>query len=881
MVDYSGLNSEQSMVVNNQKDNILLLASAGTGKTNTMIYRIINILDKKLAKPEEILCLTFTNKAAQELKKRLWDNLPAGVSSKVRASTFHGFCYYFLKQEVKKESDIPEDFTIIDETDCQELLREIFEGSVWHDLAAKEHCEVNMAPFMYNIQHFINYVRELCAVHNYYGLTRRDYNKLLQIILHKKEYLERLNEICSSQYKSDNSFLKHFFNRCGAVLWQLYEEALLDMHALDFTDLLIGTLQLLQDKEIRERWQKRYHFINVDEMQDTNQLEYAVLKILFFDNNILCCGDYYQTIYEWRGSSPDEIFADFVQNYQAKIIMLNTNYRATNLLLHASFSYIQNLFPKTLPYYNDDIHAASSQEGEKIYLKNAFDFADEAEWILGQIRAMKLTTSSSICILTRSNNYSINISNYYQKRMREYPATDRLNFMLVDKFQFFRRQEVKDVLAYLRLCVNKYDGQSFMRILKRFRYGIGPTVLKRLTSADYLDLGIRLTDFLDVSVYQYGEPFALLEEELKKGNVVVFDVESTGVDTTQDEIIQIAAIRINATGKIIDTFMRYLRADKSVGDSEKVHHISDAFLQENGEDASQVLQEFTAFAQNSVVVGHNVGYDLKMLYNELWRLHLPPVNFLGSYDTLDIFRRFYPHLPNYKLEFLGEYFKIESRSSHDALDDVRATAELLHYVWIHNIQTTRYQRLVLLQDYLTRFRPVAEKMWALREFTLKSSLEDTVTNIITKYQVKDYYEKQKDGKQRMENLRLLYRWGKQIGEGKDNPFTAVLELLQVSVLAKGNIDLYIKKYAMIPIITVHQAKGSEFDYVFVAGLTDGIFPNYLAIQSGRIEEEKRLFYVAITRAKKRLFLSWHPNSFRMSEKSRFLQAINKEYIKVF
>ena len=251
--------------------------------------------------------------------------------------------------------------------------------------------------------------------------------------------------------------------------------------------------------------------------------------------------------------------------------------------------------------------------------------------------------------------------------------------MLLDEIKFFRRQEVKDVLAFLKLVVNPHDAASFVRVLNRFGKGIGPGTIRKISQEAYRRAGIRITDYLDEDARRTGDPFAVLLEAFEAENIVVFDVEATGVDPTRDEIIQIAGLRLGKDGKAKAEFKRLLRARRSVGDSYRVHKISDAILQQEGEEPEDVLREFCVFAEGAVIVGHNVTYDLSILGSELARLGLPPLSYQRYYDTLDIFRRFYPNLPNHKLEYLGEFCKVSHRSTHDAMDDVCATAEILTY----------------------------------------------------------------------------------------------------------------------------------------------------------------------------------------------------------
>ncbi|MBM6861840.1 ATP-dependent DNA helicase, partial [Clostridium saudiense] len=187
---------------------------------------------------------------------------------------------------------------------------------------------------------------------------------------------------------------------------------------------------------------------------------------------------------------------------------------------------------------------------------------------------------------------------------------------------FFRRQEIKDIIAFLKLIGNPYDSLSLKRIISRLPSGIGDKTIEEIEGIKYKSVGIRISDFIDPNVVTYGEKFSLLVSELEKDNIIVFDVESTGTDVTEDEIIQIAAIKLNSKGSVIGKFERFIKNNKSVGTSQYVHGFTDSFLQENGEDKRKVLLEFCDFIKNSIIVGHNVQFDINILTSELKRLKM-------------------------------------------------------------------------------------------------------------------------------------------------------------------------------------------------------------------------------------------------------------------
>ena len=856
-MDLSALNPDQQKVVNTLDKNILLLAPAGTGKTDTLSLRIAHILEQKLAAPEEILCLTFTNKACREMTDRVAAVLPA-EGRRVIVKTIHGLCFEIVRQEAKKQTALFSDFTVFDEDDCKELIKDLNVGGF--QLSA--------------LQNLVGFVKESRASYDLYSEDEtEDYRKTVARLF--EEQRGKMNSLCVRDFQFDAE-LSGFFERQGAEFVLAYNRSLAELHGLDFCDLIERTYALFREESVVSRWRDRFRFITIDEVQDTSELEYAILSKLFDGRNILLTGDYFQTIYEWRGSQPRRILERYRENFAPAEFTFRKNYRATRKLLRASFAYLESFFPAELSeMYRGDFEAASSEEGAPIVLKACRDFREEGEWIYRKIRSLGVKDPSRVCVLTRTNKQNQRICSALEAAAQGYAPEAPWPFMLIDEFQFFRRQEIKDALAFVKLAVNRHDVVSLRRILKRFGLGIGAKTIEKIESESMRAAGLRLTDFLDTEALDAGDPFGPLLDALEQENIVVFDVESTGTDTMKDEIVQIAAIRIGRNGETKDTFMRFLRNEKSVGASEAVHGFSDAFLRENGEPPQKVLTDFLEFLRGATIVGHNVTYDISILTSELERLDLPEPDFPGYFDTLDIFRRFYPNLPNHKLEFLGEHFDVRHKSSHNALDDVCATAELLLYAVEKNILPTAESRRACVATFGRTFHAIASAVTKMRGLAYKTRPTDFLTHIV-KSQLQAYYGK--DGK-RMDHLRHLFRIVRERDNDSLSPREALQRILTLATLSNSEFEMSLKDHPKTPVITVHQAKGAEFDYVFLAGLQDGVFPSVVSVREGKTEEEKRLFYVAITRAKKRLFLSWrqYENGWEKSP-SPFLASIPRKYV---
>ena len=857
-------NKKQQQVINELNQNILLSAGAGTGKTNVLSYRVANILNKNRANADEILCLTFTNKACRELKNRITSQLDFETANKITIRTIHGFAYQVITTTAKKAQTIFKEFVIFDDEDQKTLIRQ----TIANFPKARA----------LDIQYIVNCIEQLkqerALKHIYTEDIEADYTTIYHQHL-------KFNKTFNQQ-QNDN--LTKFFQFDGLNIIINYELALQQMHGLDYKDLIANAYRLFQDENICSSWRKRYKYIMIDEMQDTSSFEYTMLENLFPANNIMLCGDEFQTIYEWRGSNPQKILTAFTEKYNPLIINFNENYRSTRLLLEMAYNTLINLFHKeTISHsYAKNLLSKSSELGHKIELKQANSLANEAQWIFQNIVNLLplVKTPTQIAILVRQNNYLQNLTlhlnylaNIYNQKNQEAP----IHFIQIDNIRFFKRQEIKDVLSIMKYLINPNDYLSLQRILINLIPNIGIRTIKQISSAEYLQNGLRLSDFINANFQNPNyEPFSDLISAYLSKDIIVFDIEGTGTDIFADNIIQLSAIKIRK-GKKIAEFNRYLKSDKPVGDSEKVHHISDEYLQTHGENPKLVLQEFCQFIQDAIITGHNIrGYDMDILNQNLLKHNLKPVDFSNiNFDTLDLVRRFYPNLPNHKLEFLSNHFQFETKSNHNSLDDVFATWELLHKLLEDKIIPTAKKRSELINKQKNKFIHVAQIFQKLHNILNDNLLlENLIAQIVEEFDLVNIYKANatQDGAVRLENIRNLFRLAK--AELNSHRGTnGIKELLEYASLSNTDLDSLTSSHPKIPIITIHQAKGLEFDYEFLAGMNDDIFPSYFSTRNGSItEEEKRLFYVAITRAKKALFLS------SSGRPSRLLNYIPEQFI---
>ncbi|WP_251424018.1 3'-5' exonuclease [Veillonella agrestimuris] len=851
------INSQQQLVIDELDRNILLLASAGTGKTNTLAHRVAHIIDSGRSEAHEILCMTFTNKAANEMKGRI-QSLVGNAGKAVEISTFHSFCFYVLQQEGKRDESLYTDVTIFDEEDCKELYMP-FKPNQMRDI---------------NFANLIALVKEYRSLYSYYSDRSSD------------DYKRTIERLRQEEAKAVEKLFQHFNHTLVEALnnfWQVgyqwiasYDESLQSVHGVDFTDLICGVHRLFQDETVRERWRSRYKYIAVDEMQDTGVLEYKVMEMLWEGNYVLLCGDYFQTIYEWRGSDPFRLLADFARDFDPVKVIFYENYRSNRTLFTTAFKTLQNMFPELVnSVYHELPRAHAENSGNPVLVRGCRNEYVEANYIYDSICA--LPRDASIAVLVRDNRKAQRLSELFARYNADKGPEQGREFMIIDEYKFFRCQEIKDIMAYFKLLMNPNDSVSAKRIIKRYVAGIGEARIRDIESPRIRKVGLKLTDFMDMPIFE-AEPYAKLVEGLD-GDVIVFDVESTGTDTTEDRIIQMAAIRIDKDGNVVDSFERFINPGRPVGDSALVHHFTDEYLQAYGENPSTVLRDFKEFAHNHIIVGHNVNYDISILNHELARHNLGELQCKAVYDTLDIFRRFYPNLENHKLGFLANHFPIHHEPTHNAMDDILATAQLLIYAVRENIIPTTTDRMVAINQYKAAFTTIASQMATLRGKMHRENPTQLLAYIMNQMGVLEYYKSHGE-MAKVQYIRQLYR----IMESLDKEYQGTTGLarlnhiLQLAALTAGEPQQQLKGDNRIPIITVHQSKGSEFDHVFLAGMNQGVFPSFMALKEGNEEEEKRLFYVAITRPKEELVITYTRESQRGqgTEASAFLNYLPRD-----
>lgn len=874
-------NREQQAVIDDLDGNIILFASAGTGKTFTVARRVEKIIETGRALPAEILCLTFTIRAANEMKNDILEY--AGETAKeVSISTIHSFAYQVLKEEYVRNPEFYSLPSICDEAEAFEIACRVLV-----DMELPEDTPVLNNPMM--ITGFISFMKQQRELLHCYGEDEAD--DFQRVFLHLQKYFpDKVRKLISVyDYSQRRDVVSGPFaallERHAGLFLSLYCQELRKSNLLDFEDLICQSHRLLQETEPREYWRNKYRYIIIDEMQDTSELEYDMLHRLFPGNRVMMCGDFFQTIYQWRGSNPEKVLGDYVRETGALRYMFSRNYRSTQVLTKASFGYLQNTWPGLMGRFcPPEVIVESSVSGEPIVNMRTQNMDQTASWIYDYLLQNHPEDPSKVCIMCRFNSV---IGNLYDRLTRIAAAQDeeyRLRFFTVEKgVKLFRKPVIRDMLAFFRVLVNRTDSEAVRRLTERYVKGVGKETIQKILGKG--DLGISLVSYMDPDLYRYGDPYATLIDAYRRGQVVIYDTETTGLDLEKDQAFQISAIRLGPDGEILDTLDQMMIPTREIcAAAQATHHQTiETIRARGGIGMREGMENFLRFCEGSVLVGHNnLAFDSPLVRRMLNELDLPQPEILGEYDTLVLAHQLMPKSVNHKLGTLCEHFGIVNEAAHDALGDITATGKLLSRFLSDLIIPQTPARMQALSEWQPKFEKLFSFIQGLRTDYLEkndiSGLAHKVAEICT------VRSDNRDESCLFALDDVLYTVD---NTDFDDGVVYLRSMIRDSALSGSQIDLLLDKLKKIPIITVHQSKGCEFDTVIIADADDSNYPSYIAQREHTEEEEKRVFYVAISRAKRKLILvssQWIVTKYgtrRENPQSRFIRNIPRECIRSY
>ena len=434
------LNDKQKEAVLYNDGPLLIIAGAGAGKTKTLTNKIAYLIEEKHVNPYSILAITFTNKAAKEMRDRIYGQI-GDEAKKLTVSTFHSFGLKLIRENVERLG-YDRNFVIMDSDDSLTVVKKIIK-------------DMGYDPKLYSPKAIRNKIssckNEMMSAKAYERLAVSDYEKVV------KEVYEK------------------------------YDEKLRKNNSVDFDDLLLLPIELFKkNPDILEKYQKLYQYILIDEYQDTNQAQYILTKMLSEKNRkITCVGDDCQSIYSFRGANYKNIL-NFEKDYNdAKVILLEQNYRSTSTILDAANQVIKNNKMR-----KDKNLWTARGIGEKIKYYRAYNELDEAQYVIRKIKELlkRDIEYKDIAVLYRTNAQSRVLEEEFLK--------ENLPYRVVGSFYFYSRKEIKDLIAYLRLIHNSKDNVSLLRVINTPKRGIGLKTIENLTTkAD--EEGISIFEAID------------------------------------------------------------------------------------------------------------------------------------------------------------------------------------------------------------------------------------------------------------------------------------------------------------------------------------------------------------------------------------------------
>jgi DNA helicase II / ATP-dependent DNA helicase PcrA len=530
-----GLNSAQREAAVHKNGPILIVAGAGAGKTKTITHRIVNLIKEGVA-PEKILAVTFTNKAAKEMRDRIMKaiekNFVGNAFSQVLdlkaqtiqksifnsiknepfISTFHSLGVYIIKENARILG-LTKHFTILDEGDTTTLIKDVIK-------------EIGLDPKQY------------------------DPRRIKNIISREKGKFTNLSDYTENAGDPVNSGT-NYLNKVVAQVWNLYENKKSKENSLDFDDLLLKATKLLKENEVlRKIYQDKWEYLHVDEYQDTNEVQYLMSKLLAGNRKNICVvGDADQNIYSWRGANLKNIL-NFEKDYPgAKIILLEENYRSTKNILEVA----NEIIKKNIYRPNKNLFT-KNKTGEKISLYEALDESDEAEHVatkilgildspedssfLGSLSGLAspaLTLGSSACESPQKEKSSVLSdiavlyrANFQSRALEEAMLTYNIPYQVLG-IKFFERKEIKDTLAYLRAALNPESLSDIKRIINFPARGIGKVTLVKIFAGEKETLPVKIK----LKVENFYKTLETIREKIKSesaSSAIKFAVKKSGIE---------------------------------------------------------------------------------------------------------------------------------------------------------------------------------------------------------------------------------------------------------------------------------------------------------------------------------------------------------------
>lgn len=859
------LDKYQVPVVEASQGYHLVLASPGCGKTHILAERIRYARERGV-KYEDMLCLTFTNRAAREMTNRI-QKVVGGDFSELMVGNVHRFCSKFLFEQGR----IPADSAIIDDEEAVSIIadyRNEDEEGVTRDFNRYKGYQtiIFFQHFIYQMEHqhpwkyylhpesFTDDDRE--AVKHICASQKIEYDEqaVVNIYHHAQEYMDEANASGLDGKTAD---------RIRVLLWKMYYANCYarykeENHLFDFEDLLLYTYDIYRSDPTC----KRYPWIQVDEVQDLNGMQLAIIDLLTAEDNpmVMYLGDEQQAIFSFMGAKVETLTL-LKMRCKGNIHHLQRNHRSPKYLLDVFNDYAEKQLKidrELLPLSDNDTKATS---GDLRIIHSSTIEAEHKDITTEALSLYEQNKEVRTAVIVSANSDADRIS--------EAMTEAGLTHFKVSGRDLFDTPDVKLLLAHLSVLSNEHNSIAWTRIMKGVR-AFPSHALARRFNWKLKQLALSPSDFLLYPESCYTAEFlrAYNEEE-----IVVFDTETTGLNVFQDDIIEIAAIQIKGGEVVGEPLDLYIETDKPIlpmlGDKENPMYAIYHEKMSTGEllSPSDALQRFLAYVGTSPILGHNANYDYNILDNNLQRYcnDTMQAHDIRCFDSLKLIRLLAPSLHSYKLESLLETFQLAGVNSHQAIDDVKATVSLVRLcaekarekqaqqaAFIRHPKVKPFAN-VLRSNYGECYREAVNRLYKLstdHEPALVSELSAAYNAFRSDGLINDI--------PRLDYILRYLRIDMLTDETVANALAPQLSqyIMDINTLKEADFCNSKSILERIYVTTVHKAKGLEFDNVIIFDAADGRYPNAYNKTKQQDEEDARKFYVAMSRAKRRLFIAY-------------------------
>ena len=821
----------QRAVIEANDEYNLVLAPPGCGKTEILSHRILYAANNGV-KFSDMICLTFTNRASRGMYERIRQTISDPSVSEMFVGNIHRFCMQFLMNNKIVSPEVG----IVDENDIKDILL-MFEMRKLGIAIEKE-------------RYFIGAV--MAKSHRMMQAKYKDDEDLML-------YPEEKTEFSINGDNTDYS---------GKVTEyaERYNEYKKDNNLMDFDDFLIETYQALKSPTYKEDFVGvDYKWAQVDEVQDMNPLQFAILDKITANEGktVMYLGDAQQAIFSFMGAKLSSL-ETLTKRAGGKVMSLERNYRSPKYLLDIFNEFAQKELHIDKAFLPSTENTDWPTKGD-LRTIHSNTLGEQCSTVCDCVsKAIKDYPDDRVAVLVRTNKAADDIS----KKLRE----KQISHFKLSGEDVFRSDAYKTVLSHFNVIARDNSFMDWARIL----YATGSTNSfkdARNIMKDLRNAGMTPSDFINFKDSSYLREFC---KSYKDKEIVIFDTETTGLNVYEDDIIQIAAIKVK-NGKLVEgsELDIILETDKEIPEKlgSKVNPMVEVYQNREKMPRKEALEFFLDYVGDDEVLGHNSSYDLEILHNNVLR-SCPGRNVHAEisycWDSLKLIKLIRPFLKVYKLEALLQELGLEGINSHKANDDILATKSLVD--WCFENADKKLEE----QD---KLKPNVNIRNAAQ--VLVKNYSDIYKMTISKLDVQDQEDKS------IFAIAFKYAYDKFIERGfisEHDRISLVVDFLNKHILAskKANhlrteMQIHLSELTTfnesdlcesdivsekVYIMTVYKAKGLEFENVIIYDAVEGTYPFFCSKTDAEKMEDKRLFYVAMSRAKKRLWISYHTGYYK-------------------